>query len=184
MAAESADENSADEKDEKTVATEATVRRRRSTGRVVITLVVVVLLAACAYLGYLVWTDNREEELRRDATEEASRLVVQLASYDHADVDANLDAVVAESTPDFADRYREVSEGLRELLISGQGTSTGTVTHAAAQSVDGQRAVVLLFLDQEVTNVTVPEGRVDASRMVVTLVRDGDRWLLDAAELA
>ena len=158
--------------------------RRPGTGRVVTTLVVVALLVACGYLGYLVWQGQREDELRRSATEDASRLVVQLASYDHQDVDANLEAVVAEATPGFADRYREVSQGLRELLTSGQGTSTGTVTHAGVQSVDEERAVVLVFLDQEVTNVTVPEGRVDASRMVVTLVRDGDRWLLDGAELA
>lgn len=152
--------------------------------REVAAALVVALVVACGWLGYLVWADDREDALRVSATEDATRLVVQLASYDHTDVDANLDAVVAEATPGFADRYREVSEGLRELLSSGQGTSVGTVTHAGVQSVDTERAVVLVFLDQEVTNVTVPDGRVDASRMVVTLVRDGDRWLLDAAELA
>ncbi|HMT50717.1 hypothetical protein [Dietzia sp. UBA5065] len=173
--------------DEKTVAETAAAAeapRRAGAGRVVTTLVVVALLVACGYLGYLVWQGRHLDELRRSATEDASRLVVQLATYDHQDVDANLDAVVAEATPGFADRYREVSEGLRELLTSGQGTSTGTVSHAAAQSVDDDRAVVLVFLDQEVTNVTVPDGRMDSSRMVVTLVRGGDGWLLDAAELA
>lgn len=151
---------------------------------VAVGLALVALLVACGYLGYLVWQDRRADELRRTAVEDASRLVVQLATYDHTDVDANLDAVVAEATPEFADRYREVSEGLRELLASGEGTSTGTALHSAVESVDDERAVVLVFLDQKVTNVTVPEGRVDASRMVVTLVRDGDRWLLDGAELA
>lgn len=159
-------------------------RPRGRLGRVASVALVVALLAACGWLGYLVWADQREDDLRRTATEDASRLVVQLASYDHTDVDANLEAVVAEATPGFADRYREVSDGLRELLSSGQGTSSATVTHAGVQSVDDERAVVLVFLDQEVTNVTVPEGRVDASRMVVSLARDGDRWVLDAAELA
>ena len=97
---------------------------------------------------------------------------------------AAANAVAAEATPGFADRYREVSDGLRDLLASGEGTSNGTVSHAAVESVDGDTAVVLVFLDQEVTNVTVPDGRVDSSRMVVTVVRDGDRWLLDDAQLA
>ncbi|MET3860494.1 Mce-associated membrane protein [Dietzia sp. 2505] len=163
---------------------EGPIPPRRSAALIVGALVVVALVAACAWLGYLVWSDHREDELRRSATEDATRLVAQLASYDHTDVDANIEAVVAEATPEFAERYREVSEGLRELLTSGQGTSTGTVTHAGVQSVDTNSAVVLVFLDQEITNVTVPEGRVDASRMVVTLVRDGNRWLLDSAELA
>ena len=153
-------------------------------GRIVAVVVIVALLAATVVLGFLLWQSNQQDELRRAATDDASRLVVQLASYDHTDVDANLAVVTAEATPDFAERYREVSEGLRELLASGEGTSTGTVTHAAAESVGHERAVVLVFLDQEISNVTVPEGRVDSSRMVVTLVRDGDRWLLDDAQLA
>lgn len=157
---------------------------RRRGGLVVVTLVVVALLVACGYLGYLVWQDHRDERLRASAAEDASRLVVQLATYDHTDVEGNLDAVTAEATPEFAAQYREVSDGLAELLSSGEGTSAGTVTHAAVESVDDQSAVVLVFLDQEVTNVTVPDGRVDASRMVVGLSRDGDRWLLDSADLA
>ncbi|MBB1032127.1 hypothetical protein G6027_14815 [Dietzia sp. SLG310A2-38A2] len=159
-------------------------RRPGRSRRAAVAGIVVVLLVACSVLGYLVWQDHREDELRRSAAEDASRLVVQLASYDHTDVDANLDAVTAEATSDFAERYREVSEGLRELLSSGEGTSVGSVPHAAVESIDTGSAVVLLFLDQEITNVTVPEGRVDTSRMVVTLVRDGNRWLLDSAELA
>lgn len=152
--------------------------------RIAAIVLVVALLAACGVLGYLVWADHREDRLRASAVEDATRLVEQLATYDHTDVDANLDAVAAEATPEFAERYREVSEGLRELLSSGEGTSTGTVLHAGVESLDPDRAVVLVFLDQEITNVTVPEGRVDASRMVVTVVRDGDRWLLDEAQLA
>lgn len=165
-------------------APDAGVGRSRRGRLVVVTLVVVALLAACGYLGYLVWQDDREDELRRTAAEDATRLVVQLATYDHTDVAANIDAVTAEATPAFAERYREVSSGLTELLSSGEGTSTGTVSHAAVESVDAEHAVVLVFLDQEITNVTVPEGRVDASRMAVGLTRDGDRWLLDSADLA
>ena len=108
---------------------------------------------------------------------------MQLATYDHTDVDGHLDSVVSEATPGFAERYTEVSEGLRELLASGEGTSSGTVVNAATESVDGDTAVVLVFLDQQVTNVTVPDGRVDSSRMLVTVQRDGDRWLLDDAQL-
>lgn len=159
-------------------------RTKPRAGRAVAGLVIVVLLVAVGVLGYLLWQDQRQDALRQSAADDATRLVIQLATYDHTDVDQNLDAVVAEATPGFADRYREVSEGLRELLASGEGTSTGTVTHSAVESLDGDTAVVLVFLDQEVTNVTVPDGRVDSSRMVVTVVRDGDRWLLEDAQLA
>lgn len=152
-------------------------------GRVIAGLVIVALLVATCVLGYLLWQEQRQDALRQSAADEASRLVVQLATYDHTDVDGHLDSVVSEATPGFAERYTEVSEGLRELLASGEGTSSGTVVNAATESVDGDTAVVLVFLDQQVTNVTVPDGRVDSSRMLVTVQRDGDRWLLDDAQL-
>ena len=156
---------------------------RGRAGRVIAGLVIVALLVATCVLGYLLWLEQRQDALRQSAADEASRLVVQLATYDHTDVDGHLDSVVSEATPGFAERYTEVSEGLRELLASGEGTSSGTVVNAATESVDGDTAVVLVFLDQQVTNVTVPDGRVDSSRMLVTVQRDGDRWLLDDAQL-
>lgn len=156
---------------------------RGRAGRVIAGLVIVALLVATCVLGYLLWQEQRQDALRQSAADEASRLVVQLATYDHTDVDGHLDSVVSEATPGFAERYTEVSEGLRELLASGEGTSSGTVVNAATESVDGDTAVVLVFLDQQVTNVTVPDGRVDSSRMLVTVQRDGDRWLLDDAQL-
>jgi len=177
-----ADENPRDSPGD-TPAPSAAADRPRRRGLVVVPILVA-LLVACGYLGYLVWQDREDEQLRSTAAAEASRLVEQLATYDHADVDANLEAVTAEATPDFAESYREVSDGLRELLSSGEGASTGTVVRSAVESVADDSAVVLVFLDQEISNVTVPDGRVDASRMVVGLSRDGDRWLLDSADLA
>ena len=67
--------------DEKTVAETAAAAeapRRAGAGRVVTTLVVVALLVACGYLGYLVWQGRHLDELRRSATEDASRLVLSL----------------------------------------------------------------------------------------------------------
>ncbi|QPG48420.1 MULTISPECIES: hypothetical protein [unclassified Rhodococcus (in: high G+C Gram-positive bacteria)] len=50
------------------------------------------------------------------------------------------------------------------------------------ETLDADRATVLVFLDQDVKNVAVPDGRVDATRFLITLDRVDDRWLLQGAD--
>jgi Mce-associated membrane protein len=46
---------------------------------------------------------------------------------------------------------------------------------------DTAKAVVMVFVDQTVTNTKAPEPRIERSRMELTLVRDGGVWRLDQA---
>ena len=43
-------------------------------------------------------------------------------------------------------------------------------------------STVIGYVDQQVTNVTVPKGNQQRYRMVVTLVRTGDDWSVDNVE--
>ncbi|MGV0740921.1 hypothetical protein [Mycolicibacterium sp. XJ870] len=45
--------------------------------------------------------------------------------------------------------------------------------------IDGDTVTVVAFVDQHVTNVTAPEGSEQKYRMVVTLLRSGDRWIVN-----
>jgi Mce-associated membrane protein len=45
--------------------------------------------------------------------------------------------------------------------------------------VHGDRASVLLFVSQTVTNSQLAAPRLDRSRISVTLLRSGSRWLID-----
>jgi Mce-associated membrane protein len=46
-------------------------------------------------------------------------------------------------------------------------------------SVGVDRVVVLVFVQQTATNSQLSAPRLDRSRVNVTMVRDGDRWLID-----
>lgn len=147
-------------------------------------VLVMMAVALCAWLIY----DNTEyrerDRLRASAIESATAYTEGLATYDFDDPAANLDRVMSTSTDEFAGTYREVSASVQDLLTSGQGQATGHVVAAGIVDLDDARAVVAVFLDQEVRNLAVPDGRTDSSRMMIELVRDGDRWLLDSAEPA
>lgn len=151
-------------------------------GTVLPAVLILGLGATAGYFGYQFYAQHQLDALRTSALSSAKQYTVDLATYDYKQVGANLDTVTAESTKDFGARYKEVATQLQELLKNGQGVATGKADYSGIVSVDTSRAEVIVFLDQDVKNVSVPAGRTDASRMVITLVRQDGRWLLDKAE--
>lgn len=145
-------------------------------------LVILALATGVAVLGYLHLGDRKLDDLRATALASATQFTEELATYDFDDSGANLERVTAVSTDEFAQTYRDVSGKLQGLLTSGQGSSTGHVVTAGIVEIDDRNALVAVFLDQEVRNLSVPDGRTDSSRMVIGLERVGDRWLLASAE--
>ena len=104
---------------------------------------------------------------------------VALSSFDFENLDANRDTIVSGSTPEFAGKYSEMVDALRQIVTEGKGRATATAGHIGIESLDEDRVVVLVFVDQQATNVVSPEGNTQKYRMVVTLIRDGDRWVVD-----
>ncbi|MCW4352864.1 hypothetical protein ONR57_06095 [Hoyosella sp. YIM 151337] len=151
----------------------------------VLALTAAALAVISVVLGFLYWDAARgeralahTENLRLQAVRDASMYSELMGTYDHENLDQSFSDVVEVSTPEFAAEYESVANELRDAVRESQGVSRGSAIHAAAQSVDDNQATVLVFLNQEVTNVLRPDGAREASRLVVTLQRDGDRWLL------
>jgi Mce-associated membrane protein len=79
--------------------------------------------------------------------------------------------------------YSQSSAELRQMLLENKAHATSVVVDSAVQSASKDKAVVLLFIDQTVTNTKVPEPRLDRSRMKMTLeVVDGS-WRASKVEL-
>lgn len=142
-------------------------------------LLVLALVAATVTLLVAVLGARQHDALRAEAVDTARDYAVALSSFDFENLDANRDAITAQSTPAFAEKYGQMVDALRQIVTDGKGTAIATATHVGVESVDEQRAVVLAFVDQQATNVVSPGGNTQKYRMVVTLVRDGDRWLVD-----
>lgn len=150
--------------------------------KVAVAAAVLAFALSIAVVGYQYQSNRTTEKLRADALTSATQYAEGLATYDFDDPTANLDRVTAASTEEFAGTYRDVSTRLQELLVAGQGRATGTVTAAGLVELDDERAVVAVFLDQDVRNLSVPDGRVDSSRMLIGLSRVDNRWLLSSAD--
>ncbi|MGW6694998.1 mce associated protein mas1a [Rhodococcus sp. NPDC054953] len=153
--------------------------RWRRPGVAVAALLVAALLAVATTLLIQVLRDRNLDVLRTEAIDTARDYSVALSSFDFENLDANRDAITAQSTQAFADKYADMVDALRQIVTDGKGKATATAAHVGVESLDADRAVVLVFVDQHATNVVAPDGNTQQYRMVVTLVRDGDRWIVD-----
>ena len=157
--------------------------RRSSLRNAALAAALVVLLAATGFLGWQVLQDRQ----LRQASEEAQRAAVSyaqvLTSIDSDKVDENFKEVLDGATGEFKDMYSQSSVELRQLLVENKATARGVVVDSAVQSASKDKAVVLLFVDQSVSNTKLPDPRIDRSRMKMTLEKVDGRWRASKVEL-
>jgi Mce-associated membrane protein len=120
------------------------------------------------------------DHARENASAAATSGVATVLSYDYRHLAGDFRHAETLLTARFRKQYDKTTAAGVEPLAqkykarsSAQVTATGTITTAV------DRAVVLVFVDQTVTNSQLAAPRLDRSRIDVTLVRQGDRWLID-----
>lgn len=156
------------------VATPSKWRRRAA-----LAILAAVLLGLAGATGYLGWQYRTERAVRAAGTEAlrtADAYAVTLTSVDTNNLDADFKAVLDGSTGEFRDIYAKSSAQLRQLLIDHKATGHGVVVDSAIKSASRDEVVVLLFVDQTVTNTEMPDPRVDRSRIVMTMRKIDGAW--------
>ncbi|MFM1725289.1 mce associated protein mas1a [Rhodococcus sp. PAM 2766] len=156
--------------------------RSRSFGVVPVAVLAASAVVFAALAGWQWWEQRQLDTLHEQAVETTRDYAQTVASFDYQNLDANRDKIAGMSTPEFTGKYNQMVDALRSLVTDGQGQATATVSNIGVESIDDSRAVVLAFVDQEAKNVIAPEGKSQKYRMVVTLDRDGDRWIVDNVE--
>lgn len=145
--------------------------------------------AALALAGLIVvagwewWQLHQREELREDALRDAKALAVQVTSYDYRDMDDYFGELDRVSTGEYADQYLDSTDELRELVTNTRSVVEAEVVAAGVSEVSDDSATVVLFVDQTVQNKALTAPRIDRNRLEMTLVRDGDGWLISSLEL-
>ncbi len=106
-----------------------------------------------------------------------------LTSIDSNKVDENFRQVLDGATGEFKDMYTQSSVKLRQLLIDNKATAHGVVVDSAIQSESMNKVVVLVFIDQTVTNTAAPDPRIDRSRIKMTMEKVDGRWRASKVQL-
>jgi Mce-associated membrane protein len=140
---------------------------------------------------------RQTEDRRAEALAAAEAFAVALTTYDYRTIGDQFAKVAAAATdtPEcqkdatgkpapnatgcFKSEYVLVTgKAFQDVVVQRKATSVGTVRSAGVVSVSDDRAVVLVALDQKVSNVDRPAGSTAENRVLVSLVRQSGRWLV------
>ena len=156
---------------------------RRYLRRSALPVLLVASLAVSGFLGWKQWEEHRVHQAGQQALQAALRYAQVLTSIDANNVDQNFHDVLDGATGEFKDMYTQSSVQLRQLLIDNKATAHGVVVDSAIQSESTNRVVVLVFIDQTITNTTVPDPRIDRSRIKMTMEKVDGRWRASKVQL-
>ena len=155
-------------------------RRQRSGPRRLLVGAVAILfvgaLAVSGVLGWMLWQQRELGRAGQHAQQAAVTYAQILTSIDSNKVDENFNQVLDGATGEFKDMYTQSSAQLRQLLIDNKASAHGMVVESAIQSESKDKVVVLLFVDQSVSNTNVPDPRIDRSRIKMTMEFVDGRW--------
>jgi Mce-associated membrane protein len=125
------------------------------------------------------------DELRNSAMASAREYAIDFSTYDYRHLDQDFQTVTSHLAPSFRAQYQQTVASLKSLVVQYRGTATATVQGVGLASLDQARgtAVVLVFLDQKVTNSNLKAPRIDTNRLQITLQRTGSAWLMSDLQL-
>ncbi|BBY37453.1 hypothetical protein MMAN_15870 [Mycobacterium mantenii] len=156
---------------------------RRYLRRSALPALLVASLGVSGFLGWRQWQDHQLQLAGDQARQAAIAYAQVLTSIDSNKVDDNFKQVLDGATGEFKDMYTQSSVKLRQLLIDNKATAHGVVVDSAIQSESTDRVVVLLFIDQTVTNTAAPDPRIDRSRIKMTMEKVDGRWRASKVQL-
>ncbi len=157
----------------------------RSRGPVVAVVAVTLAVAVAVVLAIVVTgLSNRgggqASAATTDALEKAASSGTQAAlSYNYQHLSTDFAAAEKFMTPSFAANYKKTTATqVQSLAAKYKAVSAATVLGAGIDSSSSSHATVLVFVDQTVKNSQLSAPRLDRSRIEVTLVRSGGKWLI------
>ncbi|MGZ4564399.1 MAG: tetratricopeptide repeat protein [Mycobacterium sp.] len=164
-----------------------TERRKRpwkhSLRRGVLPVLLIASLAVSGLLGWRQWQEHQVKLAGEQAQQAAIAYAQVLTSIDSNKVDENFRQVLDGATGEFKDMYTQSSVNLRQLLIDNKATAHGVVVDSAIQSESTNKVVVLVFIDQTVSNTAAPDPRIDRSRIKMTMEKVDGRWRASKVQL-
>lgn len=144
-------------------------------------LVVILIIAALAVLAVRNYNQNNDRHSALAAAKADGKL---LGTFRYEHINQDLKAMEDNSTKAFGHQYVVAQSNLTKLLAQYKADSIGSVAQAAVQSVSSNKATVLLFLNQAVTNSAVgSQPKSEPSRVIMTLVRPGSKWLISNVQV-
>lgn len=146
---------------------------------VTLAVLLVLTLTAAVVLGIKAWKGREAEQARSQATAAATKAAQLVLSYDYRTLDKDFSAARATLTPEFAADFDQTTKVVAEQAKKTKATVKAEVREVGVRDGDADRVTLLVFVNQTTTStITQGKPRVDLNRARFTMVRNGDRWLV------
>jgi len=156
---------------------EVTKRNRQPSVRLAAAVVIGAIAVLGVLAGWFGYQALEEHELnKRDALflEAGRQAALNLTTIDYAEADADIKRVLDSATGDFKDEFQRNSIGFADVMRKAQAKTTGTVTAAGNEFVNGDTAQILVAMSVNTTTAGVPEEQPRLWRMRLMVQMQGD----------
>ncbi|WP_155941521.1 MULTISPECIES: DUF3329 domain-containing protein [unclassified Mycobacteroides] len=147
-----------------------------------IAAVLVGALVVSGIFGWKVWRVHQVDVAGEQAQAVAVPYTEILTSIDTNSMDDNFRQILNGSTGELKQEFTKASVQLRQLLVDNKAAAHGKVVNSAIVSKTPNKVVLLLMVDQSITNTQLPDPRIDRSRMRITMEKIDGRWLASKLE--
>jgi len=133
-----------------------------------------VLGGLCGWLGYRDHQARQSEQLRELFIETGKRAAVNLTTVDHTRAEADVKRILDSATGAFRDDFASRSGQFIDVVQKARSTSSGTVTEAGLESVDGDEGRVLVAVTVTTSSLDVADQPLRYWRMALTVRKVDD----------
>ncbi|SON61637.1 hypothetical protein MSIMFI_03153 [Mycobacterium simulans] len=144
---------------------------------------VVLAVAGLGFGGWVLFQEHQRNEAAEEALAAARNYIVKLTNVDSDAVDAKSGDILDGSTGEFKDSYGKSRQQLRQMLVDNQVHTRGSIVEAAVKSATPNKVVVLMFVDESISNRNSPRSQIDHSRIKLTMVKRDGRWVARKVQL-
>jgi Mce-associated membrane protein len=99
-----------------------------------------------------------------------------LTTINHQTADQDVQRVLDLSTGAFYDDFQNRAEPFKQTVREAQSASQGTITEAGLETLDGDKAKVLVSVTVKTTNANAPNQEPRSWRMRISLQKSGDTY--------
>jgi Mce-associated membrane protein len=134
----------------------------------------VALTALCGWLGYRVYEARQQQDQRQLMLQVGKQAAVNLTTIDFEDAEADVQRILGLATGQFYDEFNTRSAPFIEVVKRAQSKSSGTVTEAGLESVNGQEGQVLVAVSVATTSRGAADEQPRYWRMRLTVTKQGE----------
>lgn len=143
---------------------------------------VVALAGLVAWLGFRGYQSHQAEAQRNLFLQVGRQAALNLTTISYTEADADVQRILASATGTFYDNFAKRTQPFIDVVKQVQSKSVGTVTEAGLESVQGDRAQVLVAVRVETSNAGAKQQDPRAWRMRIDVQKVGNQAKISNVE--